>query len=71
MSRVAALPDALKNAMARAPRAKAAFERLARSHQREYVQWIADAKRPETRARRAAETVKRLAGRRKPEAGHR
>lgn len=66
-----ALPDELKHALIRAPRAKAAFERLAKSHQREYVQWIVEATRPDTRARRAAETVKKLAGRRKPEAGHR
>lgn len=66
-----ALPDELKNALAHAPRAKAAFERLSRSHQREYVRWIVEATRPDTRARRAAETVKKLAGRRKPEAGHR
>lgn len=36
---------------------------IAKSHQRVYVQWITEAKRPETRARRIAETVKKLSAR--------
>jgi hypothetical protein len=43
------------------PEAAAAFERLAPSHRRAYVRWIEEAKRPETRARRVAESVSRLA----------
>jgi uncharacterized protein YdeI (YjbR/CyaY-like superfamily) len=38
-----------------------AFERLAPSHRRHYVGWIDSAKNPETRARRLAEVVDRLA----------
>ncbi len=30
------------------------------SHQREYVEWVEEAKRPETRARRIASTVERV-----------
>ena len=42
--------------------ARAAFDRMSHSHRREYVEWIADAKRPGTRARRVAETVERVRG---------
>jgi uncharacterized protein YdeI (YjbR/CyaY-like superfamily) len=37
------------------------FSRLAPSHRRHYLGWIETAKRPETRARRVAESVARLA----------
>lgn len=37
------------------------FARMAPSHRRAYVHWIGAAKRPETRARRIAEAVERLA----------
>jgi hypothetical protein len=40
--------------------ARAAFGRLSYTHCREYVEWIAEAKRPATRARRVAETVERV-----------
>ena len=36
------------------------FTDLSYSHQREYVTWIDDAKKPDTRARRIAQTVARL-----------
>jgi hypothetical protein len=36
-----------------------AFDALSYSHQRKYVQWIEEAKKPDTRARRIAETVER------------
>jgi uncharacterized protein YdeI (YjbR/CyaY-like superfamily) len=38
------------------------FDALSYSHQREYVIWIDDAKRADTRARRIAQTVERLKG---------
>ena len=37
-----------------------AFQRLAPSHRRNYLRWILDGKREETRARRAAEAIARL-----------
>jgi hypothetical protein len=40
--------------------ARTAFDALSYSHRRQYVQWIDEAKRPETRARRIAETIERL-----------
>jgi hypothetical protein len=39
---------------------KSAFGRLSYTHQREYVQWIQEAKRPDTRQRRIAGTIERL-----------
>lgn len=38
------------------------FDRLPPSHQREYLTWIADAKRPATRERRIIQTANRLGG---------
>ncbi|HET6948595.1 MAG TPA: YdeI/OmpD-associated family protein, partial [bacterium] len=55
------VPAALRRALATSPKAKAAFERLSLSHRREHIQWITEAKRPETKAKRVAETVRRLA----------
>lgn len=54
------IPADLAAALAAAPEAQAAFNRLALSHRREYVQWIEEAKRPETRTRRIAETLKKV-----------
>lgn len=51
------IPDDLSVALARDPDARTAFETLSFTHRREYVEWIEDAKRPETRVRRIAETV--------------
>jgi uncharacterized protein YdeI (YjbR/CyaY-like superfamily) len=36
------------------------LDALSYSHRREYVEWVEEAKRPETRARRIAETVERI-----------
>jgi uncharacterized protein YdeI (YjbR/CyaY-like superfamily) len=56
------LPEELADAFAAAPDAKAAFEALPPSHRREYVQWVAEAKKAETRVSRAQKTVVRLRG---------
>jgi hypothetical protein len=37
--------------------ARAAFDRMSYTHRREYVDWITEAKRPETRERRVAKAV--------------
>jgi uncharacterized protein YdeI (YjbR/CyaY-like superfamily) len=42
------------------PEAAAAFTALPPSHQREYIDWIISAKRPETRTRRVEETARRV-----------
>jgi uncharacterized protein YdeI (YjbR/CyaY-like superfamily) len=58
------LPSELRTALAAAPDARAAFDGLAPSHRREYVRWVAEARRADTRERRAAQTVMRLLERR-------
>jgi uncharacterized protein YdeI (YjbR/CyaY-like superfamily) len=42
------------------PEAAAAFTALPPSHQREYIDWIISAKRPETRTHRVEETARRV-----------
>jgi hypothetical protein len=39
------------------PGLRAAYDALAFTHRREYAEWVAEAKRPETRARRAAKAA--------------
>lgn len=56
------VPTELVEALAADAKAKAAFDALAPSHRREYAEFVADAKRPETRVRRAAQTMERLRG---------
>ncbi len=58
--RSTAIPDELTQALAGAPKARKAFDGLAPSHRREYCQWVGEAKRPATRARRAAEAIEKL-----------
>ena len=55
------VPDDLKRALAGDKKARAAFEKFPPSHQREYVEWITEAKREETRAQRLATTIEWLA----------
>ena len=57
--RTVALPDDLAAALDE--EARATFDRMAYTHRREYVEWITEAKRPETRTRRvtkAAELIR-------------
>jgi uncharacterized protein YdeI (YjbR/CyaY-like superfamily) len=56
------IPAELAEALAADTDAGAAFERLSFSHRREYAEWVAGAKRAETRARRVAQTLERLRG---------
>lgn len=50
-------PTDLGEALARNAKARAAWTGSSPSHRREYVEWITEAKRPETRVRRVATTV--------------
>ncbi len=54
------LPRELVAALTAAPDARVRFDQLAPSHRREYVRWVAEARREDTRERRAAQTVMRL-----------
>ncbi|MCW5634159.1 MAG: YdeI/OmpD-associated family protein [Rubrivivax sp.] len=55
------LPAALAEALARHAAAKRFFTTLAPSHRRDYIEWITQAKRSDTRARRVAQAVAWLA----------
>ena len=55
------VPADLAEALAADASAKAFFRGLAPSHQREYVEWIVEAKREATRAKRVATTIAWLA----------
>ena len=56
------VPPELVEALDADPAAKAAFETLAPSRRREYAEFVAEAKRPDTRLRRAAQTAAELRG---------
>jgi hypothetical protein len=58
--RTVRVPADLRAALAEDPAAKEAFAALSYTHRREYVEWVEEAKRPETRARRVAGTVERV-----------
>jgi hypothetical protein len=55
------LPTDLAELLAQNEAAKTAFEKLAHTHRKEYILWIEQAKRPETRTRRLQQTLERLA----------
>jgi len=50
----------LAAALARSPKAKAVFDAFAPSHRREYLEWIGEAKRDETRQKRIATAIEWL-----------
>jgi hypothetical protein len=58
--RTVEVPDDLRAALGGDEPAAAAFDRLSYTHRHEYVEWITEAKREETRARRLAKTLERL-----------
>jgi Bacteriocin-protection, YdeI or OmpD-Associated len=66
-NRIVTAPKDLQTLFAKNTRAKAAFDGLAFTHRKEYVVWILDAKKAETREARLAKTVEMLAkGRKNP-----
>jgi uncharacterized protein YdeI (YjbR/CyaY-like superfamily) len=56
------MPAELDAALRANPRAQAAFDKLPPSHRRQWQRWVHDARRAETRERRAAQAASRLAG---------
>jgi|1186.fasta_scaffold164428_1 hypothetical protein len=54
------VPPALAQALAADPEAKARFDALTFTHRREYAEWVAEAKRDETRERRVRQTLEKL-----------
>lgn len=64
-ARVLTVPAELKRVFKSDKEAKSAFEKLSYSHQKEYITWINDAKKAETRMRRISKTVEMLTKRMK------
>lgn len=58
--RVIEVPAELKKAFKSEKEAKSFFEKLSYTHQREYVNWINEAKKEETRANRIVKTIEML-----------
>lgn len=58
--REVAVPTDLADALAADPEAHRRFEDLSFTHRKEYVRWIEEAKKPETRQNRVAKTLVRL-----------
>lgn len=58
--RVVEVPPELAQAFKAEPGAEAVFQSLAYTHQREHVNYINEAKKPETRQRRVAQTIEML-----------
>jgi hypothetical protein len=54
------VPDDLSTALRRSRRARRAWEELSYSHRRGYVDYVTEAKRAETRARRVERTIEAL-----------
>jgi hypothetical protein len=55
-------PDDLREALDANTEAEAFFSKLAPSHKKEYIRWIVEAKREETRLARVQKTIEKLAG---------
>jgi hypothetical protein len=56
-----AVPPALLAGLKKNRKASATFEAFSPSHRREYIEWITEAKREETRDKRVAQTLEWLA----------
>ena len=54
------VPEALANALASEPDAQRVFDSLSFTHRREYAEWVAEAKKEETRARRVERAIAML-----------
>lgn len=54
------IPVELSNLLKSEPKAKAVFEGFSPSHQKEYILWITEAKREETKQRRLEKTIENL-----------
>lgn len=55
------VPQELATALAASPNAQRIWDGFAPSHRREYSEWVSEAKRPETRAARVAQSVEWIA----------
>lgn len=62
VNRVVTLPEDVKESIAPYPELLSYFNELSFSHQKEYIQYIVEAKKAETRARRISKMVDMLSG---------
>lgn len=60
--RVVEVPDDFQSALDRSPAAKTLFDSIAYTHKKEYVTWITDAKKAESRESRIAKAIEMLEG---------
>lgn len=58
--RTVEVPEDLAAALAADPAVEKAFSAMAYSHRKEYVRWVTEAKREQTRADRVAKTVEKV-----------
>ncbi|KAA9345870.1 YdeI/OmpD-associated family protein [Adhaeribacter soli] len=58
--RTVQIPEDLEAALQDLPDLKQTFDKMSYTHQKEYVKWIEEAKKPETRQRRLEKTVAML-----------
>lgn len=58
--RTVSVPAALASALDADPALRAAFDKLAFTHRKEFARWIGEAKRAETRDRRVAQAVEMI-----------
>jgi len=65
-ARTITVPKDLRAALSRLPALHSRFSALSYSHKKEYVDWIAGAKRPETRKARIRKALELLATRKSP-----
>jgi uncharacterized protein YdeI (YjbR/CyaY-like superfamily) len=56
------VPEDVQKALGKQKKIKNYFDSLPYSHKKEYVVWIEDAKKPETRAARVKKMIAMLAG---------
>ena len=64
--RAVTIPADLQSALNSVPAQARIFTELSYSHQKEFVDWIESARKPETRSRRVANTLDMLADRKRP-----
>jgi len=58
--RVVAVPEDVSAALKAVPEAQAAFSAQSYSHQKEHIDWITEAKKPETRSKRISKLIEVL-----------
>ena len=58
--RVVEVPDELRQALAGVPQAEARYDALSYTHRKEFASWVGEAKKQETRDRRAVKAVEMI-----------